>query len=97
MTKLKDHQGQIFTKKNDLDQICHKFCKELYQHKDISEEALTKVFEDIMVTFTDAMNSTFIEGIMQHELYEALDSMANGKVSCMMRFPLNSLNCFGPL
>ena len=43
VSKLEDHYGQNFTRMEDLDWICHKFYKELYQHKDIPEEALGEV------------------------------------------------------
>lgn len=80
MTKLKDHLGQTFTKRKDLYQISHKFYKELYQHKEIYEDPLREVFEDFPTTFTDAMNGSLTKEITQHELYGAMDSMANGKL-----------------
>lgn len=57
MVIFKDHYGHLFTKRQDLNKINHKFYKELYQHKDIYEEELSEVFQDFLATFTEAMNS----------------------------------------
>ena len=45
MSELKDSNGQIFTKSEDLEQICLDFYQTLYQYKPISEEALREVFK----------------------------------------------------
>lgn len=79
MSELKDQQGHIFTKREDLDWICHNFYEELYRHKDIFKDALRQVFADFLVTFTKAMNIALTKEITQQELCSAVDSMAPWK------------------
>lgn len=79
LTKLKDHRGQFFTMREVIDHISRNFYKELYKHKDISEDALREVFDDLPIAFLDVMDDSFAKEITQHELYEVVDSMANGK------------------
>jgi hypothetical protein len=47
ITELKDRQGRCYTKRKELEKITKDFYGELYGHKDISEETLTKVMEDV--------------------------------------------------
>lgn len=79
MSKLKDQQGHIFTKREDLDRIWHNFYKELYRHKNISKDSLREVFEDFPVILTKAMNIALTKEITQQEFYSVVDSMATRK------------------
>lgn len=54
--ELQDNHGRSFTKREDLDSICLNFYKNFYQYKEVSEDALKEVLEDLLVTFMVSMN-----------------------------------------
>lgn len=68
ITELQDNHGRIFTKKEDLDSICHAYYKQLYKHKPIREEAMREVFVDFTPTFSEAMNEALAQEITESEL-----------------------------
>jgi hypothetical protein len=63
----------------ELEKITNDFQEDLYGHKDISEETLTKVMEKVPATFTNAMNEALRKKITEKELRQAVNSMAKGK------------------
>lgn len=79
ITELKDMHGRIFTKREDIDTICHDFYALLYKHKPIREEAMREVFEGFTSTFTKAMNATLMEEMTEKELGAVVRDMAKGK------------------
>ena len=79
ISELKDKYGRIFTKSEELGQICLDFYQDLYQHKGDSEEAIKKILEDLPRTFTVDMNTSLSEEITEAELSSAVQSMAKGK------------------
>lgn len=64
----------------DLEKITKDFYGDLYRHKDILEEALTKVMEEVSALFTNSMNEAFKKEITENELLQAVKSMAKEKV-----------------
>ena len=56
ISELRDNQGRCFTKIEDLEQICLIFYQQLYGHKEISEEAMREVLDNLPEIFTDDMN-----------------------------------------
>lgn len=58
ITELQNPHGRIFTKREDLELICHNFYAQLYKSKPISEEAMREVFEGFTPFSIDAMNET---------------------------------------
>ena len=81
ITELKDKQGQSFTRKEDLENICYDFYRDLYKHKDICESTLNEVMEGFLATFTNNMNDSLAKDITEKELSSAVMSMAKGKAS----------------
>lgn len=55
------------------------FYKKLYQHKEISEEALTEVFEGFSGMISQVVSILLSRDIMKRELSMAITCMANGK------------------
>ena len=55
------------------------FIKNLYEHKEVSEGALRKVFEGFQATFTEEINASLIKEITEKELGSAVRDMAKGK------------------
>jgi hypothetical protein len=55
------------------------FYKELYAHKDVLEEALAMVMEEVPATFTNFMNDALNKKITERELRGAVNSMAKEK------------------
>ena len=79
ISELKDNNGRLFTKREDLAKICLDFYSNLYKLKGVSEPAIQEILEDLPVTFTDAMNETLEQEITVEELASAIRSMAKGK------------------
>ena len=57
------------------------FTKKLYQHKEISEEALDEVFEDFPGMNSQATSETLMRDITERELATTVISLAKGKAS----------------
>ena len=79
ISELKDKHGRIFTKSEELGQICLDFYQDLYQHKGVSEEAIREILEGLPRTFTEDMNTSLSKEITEAELSAAVQSMAKGK------------------
>ena len=79
ISELKDNNGRVFTKREDLAKICLDFYSDLYKLKGVSEPAIQEILEDFPVTFTDAMNETLEQEITVEELASVIRSMAKGK------------------
>lgn len=77
--ELRDKHGRIFTKKEDLEQICFAFYQQLYGHKEIVGEAMREVLEDLPSIFTDDMNVPLAKPITNKKLLAATMSMAKEK------------------
>lgn len=46
--ELKDDHRRVFTKREDFDRICYDLQLKLYNHRDISVEALREVYEGFL-------------------------------------------------
>lgn len=79
ISELRDNQGRSFTRKEDLEAICLDFYKKLYEHKEVSEEAINEVLDGLLATFTCDMNMTLVKDISESELSAVVSSMAKGK------------------
>ena len=79
ISELEDTHGRSFTKREDLERICLDFYKQLYQHKEITEETLTEVFEGFPDMITEAMYGPLRRDITEKELFTAVADMAKGK------------------
>ena len=77
--ELKEQYGRNFTKREDLERICQYFYKDLYTHKNISEEVLTRTLEGLPATVTNAMNESISKKITVKELSQVVNSLAKGK------------------
>jgi len=62
-----------------LEKITKDFYGELYGHKDISEEALTKVMEDVPAISTNNMNEELRKEITEKKLFQRVKAIAKGK------------------
>ena len=72
ISELKDKHGRIFTKSEEIGQICLEFYQDLYQHKGVSEEAIREILEDLPRTFTEYMNTSLSKEITEAELSSAV-------------------------
>ena len=79
MTEFKDNHGRIFTRQEDLENICYKFYNKLYQHKEVSWEAIDDVFEDFPGMISHATGEALTRDITERELSTAVTSLAKGK------------------
>lgn len=59
MIELRDNYARAFTKRKELNGICHDLYKQLYGRKDIFEGGI----EGFHVTFTRVKNDTLTQGI----------------------------------
>lgn len=80
MTEPKDNHGWIITRQEDLQKICYEFYKNLYQHKEISEEALDEVFENFPGMILQATNETLMKDITERKLVTTVISLAKENV-----------------
>ena len=80
ITELKDNDGQICTKREDLDRICFDFYLKLYAYKEISEEALEEVFTNFPITINDTMNVAITKEITERDIGAVVRDMTKGKV-----------------
>lgn len=76
---LRDSYGRIFTERKELDKIFFDFYKNLYQHKEISEEALEEVLRGMPSIFTNAMNKSLAWDIMERKLTIVVNAMTKEK------------------
>ena len=79
ISEIKDRRGRIFTKREDLEGICHNFYQDLYAHKEITEEAMAKALEGFSTTFPPAIIEAISKEITEEELGHAVTSMAKRK------------------
>ena len=87
--ELKDNHGRSFTKREDLDRICHDFYKKLYQHKEIMEGALLEVFKGFPDMITQAMCEPLMRDITEKELSTVVIDMAKRKAPRHDGIPMN--------
>ena len=79
LSELKDKHGRRFTRREDLDTICYNFYKNLYGHKEVSEEAIMEVFSSFRASFSEEMNASLTKEISERELGGIVRDMAKGK------------------
>ena len=79
IAELKDNQSRLFTTRKDLEKIVFDFYQSLYQHIDISEEALEEVLRDLPTILTPNMNEALSKEITEEELGGAVREMTKGK------------------
>ena len=79
ISELKDNNGRIFTRREDLEKISLDFYKNLYQHKEVAEPVLREVLDDLLVTFMASMNEALSREITEEELAVVIRAMAKGK------------------
>ena len=79
MTELKDNHRRIFTRQEDLQNMCYEYYKKLYQHKEISEEAMDEVFKDFLGMILQATSETLMRDITERELATTVTFLAKEK------------------
>ena len=88
LSELMDKHGRRFTKRDDLDTICYDFYKNLYGHKEVSEEAIMEVFTGFRVSFSEEMNASLTKEITERELGGVVRDIAKGKAPGHDRIPI---------
>ena len=96
IVELKDRQGKNFIKINDLERICLDFYNDLYNHKEIIDEALIKVMKGLPALFTAAMNKALDQEITKKELRSVTNAMAKGKAPGHDGIPIEFFQKFWP-
>ena len=95
ISELRDKFGRSFTKREQLEQICLDFYKNLYQHKNVSKNDIRKILVDLQMSFTVDTNASFSKKITDKELSSAVHLMAKGKTPGHNEIPMEFFQKYG--